>query len=405
MNEEIRKKITRARSQLILHKPFWGYLATYLEPVEDENCPTMGTDGKYLYYNPNYVNSLDMETLQGTLAHEVFHPAFGHIWRRSAREPIRFNIACDAVANAWLFTEGFKLSVGVILSGCSHQELEEVKKLSAEEVYEKLKMPPGGGKGKGQDKQKGSTISTQGGDISADGNQFDDHTVWDKKGDGEGWLEKTKNMEQEWREKVSRARQIVKSQGKGMGNVDEIVDELLEPKMDWRQFLRNCILSSTITDYRLYPPNKKHLHRGIYLPSTYGEEVEVVFVTDTSGSMSTEEIRDALSELKGIVDQFSSFKVWYVECDWGIQRILELTPYSYDLDEIKKVRGRGGTRFPVCEIAQSIEERGGNMTCMVYFTDGYGSVEGPAVTFPVIWLVCQKSDFSPEFGTVVQYAR
>lgn len=409
MNEDIRKKITRARSQLILHKPFFGYLATYLIPVEDDGCPTMGTDGKYLYYNPNFVDSLDMETLQGVLAHEVFHPAFGHIWRRGARDPIRWNIATDALDNCWILAEGFKLPSGVILSGASHQEIEEVKKLSVEEVYEKLKVPPLGGKGagKGKDKQKdkGATISTQSGDVNADGEQFDDHSVWDKKKDSEGWLEKTKKMEQEWRECVSRARQIVKSQGKGMGSVDELIDELLEPALDWRQWLRNFVLSSTMTDYRICPPNKKHLWRGIYLPSTWGEEVEVTFVTDTSGSMGTDEIKDALSELKGILDQFSSFRVWYVECDWDIQRILELTPYSYELDEIKKVKGRGGTQFPVSKIAQAIEEKGGNVTCLVYFTDGYGNVEGPIVNFPVIWLLCQKHDFKPEFGTVVQYVR
>lgn len=419
MNEDIRKKITRARSQLILHKPFFGYLSTYLEPLEDEGCPTMGTDGVHLFYNPDFVDSLDMETLQAVLAHEVFHPAFGHIWRRGARDPIRFNLAADSVDNAWLLAEGFKLPPGAILSGASHEEIEEVKKLSAEEVYEKLKVPPpprggkgGAGKGKaggdgGADKGKGATISTPGGDVSADGKQFDDHSVWDKKKDGEDWLEKTKKMEQEWREQVSRARQIVKSQGKGMGNVDELVDELLEPRMNWKEFLRNFILSSVITDYQICPPSKRHLWRGIHLPSPKkSDAIEVAFIVDTSGSMSTDEIRDGLSELKGILQQFESFRIWYVECDWDIQRIIELTPYTYNLDEVKKIKGRVGTRFPVAHIVEQIQnEKGGEPSAIVYFTDGYGNVEGSMVNLPVIWLLCQKHDFKPGFGAVVEYTR
>jgi len=395
MDEEVRKKITRARTQLILRKPFFGYLSLYLEPKErsDMLMPTMGTDGKNLYYDPEFVRSLDDRTLQGVIAHEVFHCGFGHVWRRGVREPTRWNIATDCAANIILADkEGFSLPSGAILN-------RDFAGMSAEEIYSKLSPPP---KGKGRGSGKG-----EGGDQGE--GVFDDHSEWGKKGgkealgDGKG----KENMEQKWREYASRARQVVKLQGSGMGSMDELVDELLEPKMPWQELLRNFVLSSVITDYQISPPNKRHIWRNIYLPSPKkADEVEIAFVTDTSGSMSTEEIRDALSELKGICEQFSSFRIWYVECDWDIQRILELTSYSYDLDEVKKIRGRGGTRFPVAHIMERIQnEEGGNPNVIVYFTDGYGSTEGVEPTCPVIWLVCQKGGFKPEFGTVIAYER
>jgi predicted metal-dependent peptidase len=410
MDEEVRKKITRARSQLIMHKPWWGYLSTYLEPKEDKNLlfNSMGTDGKNLYYDPDFVRNLDMEQLQTVLAHEIYHAAFGHIWRRGVREPIRWNLASDCVANSHLLAEGFKLPSGGLLANAPNDVVEEARKLSVEEAYEKIKVEKqkGGGQGKGE---KGCITLPCGDDTNLDGELLDDHDVWDKAGEGKSELEKSqakKEPEQKWREYVSRARQIVKSQGKGMGNMDDLIDELLEPRMNWREFLRNFLLSSVISDYQLCPPSKRHLWRSIYLPSVKKEEeVEVIFVCDTSGSMSTEELRDGLSEVKGICEQFGGFRIWYVECDWDIQRITELTPYTCNLDEIKKVRGRGGTCFPVQNIVSKVkDEHNGNPSAIIYFTDSFGDVAGDDPGLPVFWLVCQENErFKPEFGTVVKY--
>lgn len=408
MDEEVRKKITRARSQMVMHKPFFGYLACYLEPKEDKNLlgKTAGVDGKYLYYDPDYIKELDMERLQGLIGHEVYHCAFNHIGRRGAREPMRWNIAADIITNTHLLAEGFRLPSGGLMMDAPPHVVSEARKLSVEEAYEKIKLQVG--KGKGSGKSDKGTISLSDGNTGLDGELLDDHDVWDRAGDEKEELEKSaakKELEQRWREYVSRARQIVKSQGKGMGSMDDLVDELLEPRMDWREFLRNCILSSVMSDYQLCPPNKRHLWRNIYLPSLKkADEVEIIFVCDTSGSMSTDELREGLSEVVGICQQFESFRIWYIEVDWDIQRITELTPYTYNLDEIKKVRGRGGTRFPVAHIMEQIQnEQGGNPNAIIYFTDGYGDVEGSEPYCPVIWLVCQKQDFKPPFGTVIKY--
>jgi predicted metal-dependent peptidase len=370
---------------------------------------TMGTDGKNLYYDPEYVRNLDIEHIQAVIAHEIYHSSFGHIWRRGAREQVRWNLAADSVANAHLLREGFKLPPGGLMVDAPNNVIDEVKNLSVEEAYEKIKLEKqkGGSQGEGN---KGTITLPSEGDTDLNGGLLDDHNVWDKAGDGEkSELEKSqakKELEQRWREYVSRARQIVKSQGKGMGNMDELIDELLEPKMNWREWLRNFLISSVISDYQLCPPSRRHLWRGIYLPSTKKEEeVEVVFICDTSGSMSTDELRDGLSEVKGICEQFGGFRIWAVQCDWDIQRITELTPYTYNLDEIKKVRGRGGTRFPVQSITSKVrDEHGGNPCAVIYFTDSFGDVAGDDPGLPVFWLVCRENErFKPEFGTVVRY--
>lgn len=401
MDEEVRRKITRARAQLIMHKSFWGYLACYLEPVEDRNLliKTAGVDGKYLYYDPDYIRELDMEYLQGLIGHEVYHAGFGHIWRRGARDPIRWNIAADIVANTHLLAEGFKLPPGGVMENASRDDIEEVRKLSVEEAYEKIEVKVAkGGKGKGK-----GDISLPGGDAALDGDLLDDHDVWDRAGDEKGELEKSqakKELAQKWREYVSRARQIVKSQGKGMGSMDEMVDELLEPRLPWQELLRNFVLSTIRSDYRLIPPAKKHIWRGIYLPSTYGETIEIAVAIDTSGSMSDEEVIGAVSEVCGICEQFQDYTIHYYQCDYGLQLYEEIRPYT----EIpKKIRGRGGTSF--VPVFRDIAEKGLNISCLVYFTDLMGDFpEQTPIEYSVLWIASGGKEEAP-FGTVVKYNR
>jgi predicted metal-dependent peptidase len=396
MDEKARRSITKARATLILRKPFFGYLATYLEPTEMPGCPTIGTDGKHLYYNPKYINSLAMDELTAVIAHEVFHCAFGHVWRCGYRDVEKWNIAADGVTNVVLTDEGFHLPSGGVMDG-------RFKGLSVEEAYRMIKDKTKEQLSSGDESGKGSESG------GAEGKTLDDHSEWGKKDtqDAEGRAGlKGQKLEDKWREQASRARQLVKTQGAGMGSLDDLVDELIEPRLNWREILRNLVMSSVISDYQILPPNKRHVWRNIYLPSSKrSSEIEVAFIVDVSGSMSLDEVKEALSELKGICDQFDSFKIFYVECDWDIQKLLELTPYSFNMDEVKKIRGRGGTRFPVSHIFEEITKEGGNPSSIVYFTDGYGNIDGDEPPCPVIWLLCAKSNFKPKFGRVIDYER
>jgi hypothetical protein len=53
--------MVRARTDLVLAHPFFGYLALQLTLVEDQSCDTAWTDGYVLAYNPLYVNMLPRE--------------------------------------------------------------------------------------------------------------------------------------------------------------------------------------------------------------------------------------------------------------------------------------------------------------------------------------------------------
>ncbi len=78
-------RIQKARTSLILDHPFFGSLLFRLKGRECRSVQTMATDGVSLFYNPDFVETLNAATLAGTLAHEVMHPALHHHVRRSGR--------------------------------------------------------------------------------------------------------------------------------------------------------------------------------------------------------------------------------------------------------------------------------------------------------------------------------
>lgn len=376
------KKLIQARVSLLLDHPFFGHLSMFLELVEKEKMfpPTMATNGKKLYFNSDFVMKLPLMQLQGVFVHEIVHIILGHLARRGTREHLKWNIACDFADNH-LVRQEFELPENILYNPKFGDNI-------AEWIYNQLPDPitvtvtldsheewgewsNGGkdGEGKGE---KGD--GSDGGDGGENG---------DNEGD---------DLEQQWRERVAQASTQARMKGKMPGSWQTIIDGILQPKLDWRTVLRDVITSCAKSDFRLMPPNKKHLWRNIYLPSITGEEINIAVVIDTSGSISDDEILDFLSEVKGICDSYQEFTIYLCTCDTKIHQRWEIHPFDPLPTEF---RGRGGTSFvePIQEAANL------PITTLVYLTDLYGTFpEQP--WFPVIW-VC-NTDEKPPWGMLIR---
>ena len=102
-------RIQKARTALLLDHPFFGTLLFRLGARVRSSIATMATDGVSLYFNPEFVETLSSAELIGTLCHEVMHPALQHHTRRAARNPKRWNMACDYAINPMLLDAGLTL--------------------------------------------------------------------------------------------------------------------------------------------------------------------------------------------------------------------------------------------------------------------------------------------------------
>jgi len=357
--------LIRARTALVLDDPFFGSLVLRLTPVEKPGMGTMGVDGKSLYYDPKFVDSLDISELKGVCCHEVLHCATGHQFRRGDREHKKFNIAADYALNPLIISAGFKLPSTALLN-------DAYKDMCAEEIYNLL---PEGNDGEGQGNDPGGC-----GEVM----------------DGDGSQSEQAQKEQEWKIAVVQAAQSAKIQGKGdlPAGIARLVDEIVNPKADWKTILRRFVDNCNKNDYTWTRPNKRYLPQGIYLPSLKSESLKpIAVVMDTSGSC-IDSLPQFSAELTAILREFNT-TLNVIYCDAAIQHTQE---FKSGETVILEANGGGGTDFrPAFE---HIEEKKQELACCIFMTDGDGDFPDTAPAYPILWANVQKGKKYP-FGEVV----
>lgn len=123
--------IEALKRKMLVKYPFFGSVVAGVDYKEDSTEPTAATDGKVIYYNPEFLNSISKEEQIFVFAHEVCHIAFNHILRSEGKDEDLWNIATDAVINQFLKRDGAALVDGVV-------DIEEAINYTAEDFYQKL---------------------------------------------------------------------------------------------------------------------------------------------------------------------------------------------------------------------------------------------------------------------------
>lgn len=411
-----KEKIIKERVQLLLRYPFFGYLALGLEikeltPEEMEALPpekrTIGTDGAHLFYNPSFVDRLEPNVLRTIIAHETLHCALGHMWRKETRDKEKWNIAADYAANLLLKKEGFIIPTYILCD-------DQFEGMEAELIYSKLpdllpkiksfdfhnKWPKQGKQGKNSKSPDPKTEpGGLNGNMGSDPEQTEPETGKSQKGEKYN-ASRDKNLEDLWQERLMRAAMHARQQGNLPGIIDQFIQDMLQPKLNWRIILSEIIVSLAKNDFRLVPPSKKHLWRGIYLPSICGETLEIAVAIDTSGSISTRESQKLIAEIRGITEQFNDYIIHLFFCDAAIHERLALTPQDIWPEQFAK--RDGGTNFiPVFE---AIAEENITISALIYLTDGEGTYPETPPDYPVIWILTEECGKTPWGQKIVMEA-
>jgi len=180
------------------------------------------------------------------------------------------------------------------------------------------------------------------------------------------------------------------------GALERIVEEMLEPVLDWRELLRRFVDTTAKNDYSWFPPNRRHIHNGLILPSLRSQELKnVTMAMDTSGSITDEDLKAFEAEVRAIIQDYrANTKVIY--CDAKVQSVEE---FDADMPVELHPAGGGGTDFrPPFE---HIEEAGEYPVCMIYQTDGWCDSFPEEPPYPVLWVLTRRNEnFIPPFGEV-----
>ena len=176
----------------------------------------------------------------------------------------------------------------------------------------------------------------------------------------------------------------------------------------WLGLLARFISDLRRTDYRLFPFSKKHLWRGIYLPSlgVPGPD-HIVLAIDTSGSVSARNLGQFVAELDRLRG-FTDCKLTLLHCDAGVARVDESAGRSATLlpkvDGKRRLAGGGGTDFrPVFNwIDERMRKGHARPDALIYCTDGRGSFPARAPTYPVVWVAVPGTRATFPFGQVIR---
>lgn len=349
MRVDVLDRIIVARVGLLLRHPFFGNMATRLQiKSADDWLGTAAVDGRNLYFNTQFFNAMNNKEVEFVIAHEILHCVFDHLGRRDDRIPRIYNIAADYIVNNLLVRD--RIGEKPKLVDC-YQDFK-YDSWSSEEVYDDILE---------EAKKNGEEFLKQLGEL------LDEHIDWEGEGD-EGQGKDKEGSGADGKESKSRPtyskdelkkikdeikeNMISAAQTSGAGNVPgeiaRMIKELTEPKMNWREMLRQQIQSTVRNDYTFSRPSRKGQMTGAILPGmNFDETIDICIALDMSGSIGDDQARDFLSEIKGIMDEYKDYniKLWcfdtkvYNEQDFSADGGDDLMDYE--------IIGGGGTEFMV----------------------------------------------------------
>ena len=392
------RRLLLARLRILMKNGFYGMLLMHMRFALDEACGTAATDGERIYFAPSFLDALADGELDFVMTHEVMHCVLKHCLRKEDRDRDIFNIACDIVVNSNILLEHgndiaaitlkkFGTSMHTAPDGC------EGHRYTAEQVYDMFVSRGGGARKAASARGEATSDGGEGqgvrnGRRRSSGCRWDDHSRWGTIDDAA--------LDDAWTKRFADACKAISvrdpSGARGLLPMfaKRLLKELTSPKVDWKSVL-NDFVQQEINDYTFAPPDARFGESPFFLPSfsDCGEYAEdILFMIDTSGSMSDDMVTTAYSEVKGAIDCFDGkLKGWLGFFDAAVS---EPQPFS-DVSELKGIKpvGGGGTDFGV--VFEYVKRRMADKppACIIMLTDGYAPFppESAANGVPVLWLI------------------
>jgi len=373
------QRIQRAHVELMGHPDTMEYASVIMVGKYEvrDDVPTACTNGIDCKYGSEFIKGMSDSDLRGLIMHENLHKVFQHmfLWQHLYKEDGRTaNMACDYVINI-IIDDINKLTHGFVTLPKGGLLDRKYEGMDSQTVYNMLREEGDGGGGE----------------------SFDDHD----------W-ESGESMSQEEIEQVAKdinqaIRQGQLMAGKLGGNQSRVLGSLIEPKVDWREQLREFVSSTAVgKDISTWQRvNRRWLQHDMYMPSTITETVgRIVVAVDTSGSIGTAELSKFLSEVQGICLNAMPEKVDLLYWDTDVAAHEMYTQEQLaKLTSSTKPAGGGGT--DVTCVSKYLKDNQIKPECVIVLTDGYLGGDWGTWNAPVLWTIVGGNKVVPPMGTTI----
>ena len=344
-----------------------------------DDIPTACTNGRDVMYNPNFIKTLDDRELNFVVLHEALHKVYQHmhLWKKLWKQnPMLTNMAADYVVNYSIHEADEQ---GEITKRPDSALFDlKYKGMTTKQVFELLKKDFDNNEGGGKDGH--DSHDWEGAEALSD----------------EEVKETAKQIDQ-----ALRQGEIIR--GKMQGNKNRSVNELLEPKVNWREQLRDFVNATCKNKDRTSwkRPHKRFIGHDIYMPSMIGESIgQVVVGIDTSGSIGQQELNEFLTEVVAICDDVSPSSIELLYWDTHVAGHETYNQGDYKgLFQSTKPAGGGGTHVGC--VNQYIKDKRIQPEAIIILTDGYVENDfGGNWEYPTLWAITTKHITSPHGKTI-----
>lgn len=422
------KRLLLSRMRILYNHGFYGLLLMHMIYAVSEEIETACTDGVRITFGIDFLDSLSDSELDFVMMHEILHVVLQHCFRGDVEDPEAYNIAADIVVNSNIMLENGLKASSITLSkyGIAMHVAPDGKEgheYTAEQVYAMLPKnlnKKGNNKSlgsavgrakkenkKGNNKSPGSAVGRAKKEISKEQHQpvqvWDDHSQWGK-------YEEDDTLRDVWLKRFEDAAEAIEirdpSNARGLlpAFAERILKELKKSQTDWRTIL-NDFVQEEVVDYSFSPPDRRFDDSPFFLPDFNGKEdmvEDILFMIDTSGSMSDDMIAAAYSEVKGAIDQFNGkLKGWLGFFDAAI---IKPQPFS-DENEFKIIKpaGGGGTDFQIIfeYVFHHMSDKLPASIIILSDGDAPFPLEKLAGGIPVLWLL-NNEEVNPPWGKVAR---
>lgn len=396
MNVTQETRLKKAHVSLMKHPEtalYSGVMLMGSSRVVDDDI-TAYTNGVDKTYGRKFMESLTDEEIRALVLHENLHVALKHIQRFKTEfkeNPMLVNASADFVVNDIIVNiqdrSLCKLPKGGLVDKKYHN-------WSVREVYNDLKDQ------QSKQSQDSNGNPSQHGTPNGSGgipkNSFDEHEWEDVNKMNATEIDKlTKDIDKALREGSVLA-------GKVGAKIPRAIEDLLAPKINWRQILREFV-SSAINgkdEYSWRRYSKRLMANDIYMPTTVNESVgELVIAMDTSGSIGTEELTEFVSELVSICDTVQPEKIRVLWWDTDVHEEETYTEFN-GIERKLSPKGGGGTDASC--VSEYIMANKIICDACIVFTDGYFHTPKWDSSINTMWLVTQNDSCSVPHGTIVK---
>jgi len=421
--QEVRLK--KAHIALMKHPEtalYSGVMLMGKSEVSDEMF-TAYTDGVNKRYSKPFLETISSESkLRGLVLHENLHVALKQIPRGKDmfKEDSKIaNMAADFVVNDIIANikgtvSGGNESIVTLPEGALYDpffhnwNMREIYNYIRKENPQRQKQSGGSSDESNSPSESGTQGSGGDNKIKANGKEYDMGGSGFDEHDWESYIEGLSDEERkDLGDKIDRAlREGGMLAGRMGGKMPRAIGELLEPKIDWREALRDFVASSMKgkDEFTWRRMNKRHMANDIYMPSMENETIgEVIVAIDTSGSIGGKELTEFATELASICDLVSPDVVRIIWWDADVHGEQVFKPDQYqNIASLLKPLGGGGTE--VSCVSKYINEKKLSAEAVIVFTDGYveNNIEWN-ITPPTLWMITQNRSLDVPVGKKVMF--